>query len=171
MSDLDTIVKEFLVESHENLDQLDRDLVALEKDPGDRERLASVFRTIHTVKGTCGFFNFSRLGALTHAGESLLSQLRDGKLRLTPAITSSLLALVDAVRRTLGRIERTGQEGEEDHAELIALLTEMGQLQGQLQIADCRLQIEESPPGPSEQSAICNLQSAICNRRGGDPSR
>ncbi len=52
MSDSDDIVKEFLVESYENLDRLDRDLIALEKDPGNREMLASVFRTIHTIKGT-----------------------------------------------------------------------------------------------------------------------
>ena len=54
MGDSD-IVKDFLAESYENLDQLDRELVALEKDPGNRDSLASVFRTIHTIKGTCGF--------------------------------------------------------------------------------------------------------------------
>ena len=58
MDDQDDIVREFLVESYENLDQLDRDLVALEKEPHDRNRLASVFRTIHTIKGTCSFLSF-----------------------------------------------------------------------------------------------------------------
>src|SRR5215470_14743888 len=95
-ADLDPVVKEFLVESYENLDQLDRDLVALEKAPQDRERLASVFRTIHTIKGTCGFFGFAKLEAVTHAGENLLSRLRDGELLLDAEITSALLALVDA---------------------------------------------------------------------------
>ena len=56
MSDSDgDIVKDFLVESYENLDRLDRDLVGLEKNPHDRDALAGVFRTIHTIKGTCGF--------------------------------------------------------------------------------------------------------------------
>ena len=50
MSD-SSIVKDFLVESYENLDRLDRDLVGLEKNPQDREALAGVFRTIHTIKG------------------------------------------------------------------------------------------------------------------------
>ncbi|MGI4894225.1 MAG: Hpt domain-containing protein, partial [Janthinobacterium lividum] len=58
---MDEIVQEFLVESYENLDQLDSDLVALEQTPGSRELLASVFRTIHTIKGTSGFLAFSRL--------------------------------------------------------------------------------------------------------------
>lgn len=78
MSELDPIVREFLVESYENLDQLDRDLVTLEKDPGNHDRLASIFRTIHTIKGTCGFFGFSKLESVTHVGENLLSRLRDG---------------------------------------------------------------------------------------------
>ena len=68
MGDMDDIVKDFLVESNENLDQLDRDLVTLEKDPTAREVLASIFRTIHTIKGTSGFLGFSRLGSVTHVG-------------------------------------------------------------------------------------------------------
>lgn len=72
MSDLDDIVKEFLVESYENLDRLDRDLVALEKNPDDGEILKSIFRTIHTIKGTSGFLAFNQLGAVAHAGENLL---------------------------------------------------------------------------------------------------
>src|SRR5260221_73078 len=111
MNELDSIVKEFLVESYENLDQLDRDLVALEQDPRDPERLSSIFRTIHTIKGTCGFFGFSKLESVTHVGENLLSRLRDGLLLLGPESTSALLALVDAVRVMLGNIENTGSDG------------------------------------------------------------
>jgi two-component system, chemotaxis family, sensor kinase CheA len=59
VDDVDDLVQEFLVESHENLDQLDRDLVTLEKEPRNRDKLARVFRTIHTIKGTCGFFGFT----------------------------------------------------------------------------------------------------------------
>jgi HPt (histidine-containing phosphotransfer) domain-containing protein len=83
MSELDNnneIVGEFLVESHENLDRLDRELVVLEKEPGERSVLASIFRTIHTIKGTAGFLGFTKLESLTHAGENLLSRLRDGEL-------------------------------------------------------------------------------------------
>ena len=82
MSDNREFIEEFLVESSENLDQLDKDLLALEADPTDPQRLASVFRTVHTIKGNSGFFGFSKLGALAHSGEHLLGKLRDGKLRL-----------------------------------------------------------------------------------------
>ena len=89
------IVAEFLVESHENLDQLDRDLVELERTPDSRELLSSIFRTIHTIKGTSGFLAFNRLEALTHVGENLLSRLRDGKMVMTTHTAGALLTMVD----------------------------------------------------------------------------
>lgn len=122
MDDLDDIVREFLAESNENLDRLDNELVALETAPDDRDTLASIFRTIHTIKGTCGFLGFGRLEKVAHAGENLLSKLRDGEIRLTPERTTALLAMVDAVRAMLGAIEREGGDGSEDYAELIERL-------------------------------------------------
>jgi two-component system chemotaxis sensor kinase CheA len=119
------IVKDFLVESYENLDQLDRELVGLEKNPEDRDALASVFRTIHTIKGTCGFLGFNKLEAVTHVGENLLSRLRDRQLTLTPEITTALLSMVDAVRHMLSQIEASRQEGERDDSVLIATLTRL----------------------------------------------
>jgi two-component system chemotaxis sensor kinase CheA len=111
-------IDEFLVESTENLDQLDRDLLALEAAPGDPQRLASIFRTVHTIKGNSGFFGFSKLGALAHSGEHLLGRLRDGKLRLDDRVTGTLYSMVDAVRSILQSIEATGTEGEQDYREL-----------------------------------------------------
>ena len=117
MSDSD-IIQEFLVESAENLDRLDRDLVGLEKNPEDKDALAGVFRTIHTIKGTCGFLGFSKLEKVAHVGENLLTRLRDGQLKLTPEITTALLSMVDAVRQMLREIQSTGQDGEADYPEL-----------------------------------------------------
>jgi two-component system, chemotaxis family, sensor kinase CheA len=125
MSDLDDIVKEFLVESHEGLDRLDRDLVELEQRPRDQELLAGIFRCVHTVKGTCGFLGFTRLEAVSHVGENLLSLLRDGRLELSPEITSALLQLVDAIRQILGCIEAGQHEGEADYTPLVELLTRL----------------------------------------------
>ncbi|MEV5001572.1 chemotaxis protein CheW [Nocardioides sp. LML1-1-1.1] len=110
MDDDAEIIAEFLVESHENLDQLDRDLVELEQQPDSRERLSSIFRTIHTIKGTSGFLAFNRLEQLTHVGETLLSRLRDGEAVMTPAIAEALLSMVDTVRALLDVIERTSSD-------------------------------------------------------------
>jgi len=111
VEDMDDIVREFLVESHENLDQLDQDLVALESSPGSRELLGSVFRTVHTIKGTSGFLAFSQLERVTHAGENLLVELRDGRRAMDGPTTDLLLRLVDTVRAILAAIDATGGEG------------------------------------------------------------
>ncbi len=121
----DEAVKEFLIESAENLDRLDVDLVELEKDPANVERLASIFRTIHTIKGTCGFLAFSRLEAVSHVGESLLAKMRDGSLVLNSEIATALLAMVDAIRRILSHIEATGTEPAGDDSEVIAELSRL----------------------------------------------
>jgi len=123
----DEIVREFLVEGNENLDTLDRELIQLEKDPHNSATLASVFRTIHTIKGTCGFLGFTKLEAVAHAGENLLSKLRDGALLLNPGITTALLRMVDAVRQMLQSIEAIGNEGERDDDALIQMLARVTQ--------------------------------------------
>jgi two-component system, chemotaxis family, sensor kinase CheA len=122
---MDDIVKEFIVESTENLDQLDRDLISLEKSPTSKDLLGSIFRAVHTVKGTTGFLGFSKLEQVAHAGESLLSRLREGTLLLSPSITSGLLAMVDAVRTMLAAIEATGSDGDQEYAALIERLTQL----------------------------------------------
>jgi two-component system chemotaxis sensor kinase CheA len=139
MSDNEEFIQEFLEESDESLDQLDRDFVALESNPRDRDRLASVFRAIHTIKGTSGFFGFSKLGALAHASENLLGRLRDGDLLLDEEITSALLESIDAIREILANIQRTGQEGDRDNRALGDKLT--------------RLMQKEQPAAAAEQVA------------------
>jgi two-component system chemotaxis sensor kinase CheA len=119
---MDDLIRDFLQESTENLDHLDQDFVKLEHDPGNRELLKSIFRTIHTIKGTCGFLGFAKLESLTHAGESLLSLLRDGELDLTSECADALLEMVDAVRSYLREIEATKNEGNADTGELIVRL-------------------------------------------------
>ncbi|MEU4559911.1 chemotaxis protein CheW [Actinoplanes sp. NPDC023936] len=110
MEDLGEIVGEFLMESHENLDQIDRDLVSLEQEPDSRDLISRIFRAIHTIKGTSGFLAFSRLEKLAHAGESLLSRLRDGVQPVTPETITVLLATIDGVRNLLSSIEENNTE-------------------------------------------------------------
>jgi two-component system chemotaxis sensor kinase CheA len=122
---MDDLIKDFLVESNENLDRLDNELVKLESNPTSQDLLSSIFRTIHTIKGSCGFLGFSKLEKVAHVGESLLSKLRDGKLTLNQEITSGLLAMVDAIRTMLGAIQATEQDGNETYPELVENLTRL----------------------------------------------
>lgn len=123
MDDMSSIISEFLTESYENLDQLDQDLVGLEANPEEKDLLSSIFRTIHTIKGTCGFLGFTKLESIAHVGESLLSKLRDGELEMTQDIANSLLTMVDAVREILSNIETERSEGNINYSDLVELMT------------------------------------------------
>src|SRR5215813_6159101 len=125
MSELQEATKEFLIESHENLDQLDTDLVGLEKSTTPAEALGRIFRTLHTIKGSCSFLGFTHLEAVAHAGETLLGKLRDNKLSLTPPITEALLRMVDAIRTLLTHVENTGSDGDAHPKDLIDLLNRL----------------------------------------------
>jgi two-component system chemotaxis sensor kinase CheA len=119
----DEILREFVVEATEALDMLDVELIELEGDPESTATLSSIFRRVHTIKGTCGFLGFARLEAVTHTGENLLAKLRDGEILATPAIVSVLLELVDVVRETMSVIVMTGRDGDGDDTVLLDKLT------------------------------------------------
>ncbi|MFP5236747.1 MAG: chemotaxis protein CheW [Acidobacteriota bacterium] len=167
MQDDQDVVREFLVESHENLSRLDQDLIELELRPKDTALLASVFRTIHTIKGTCGFFAFSTLEKISHQAETLLSQLRDGKRELNPSLVSLILETVDATRKVLASIEATGEEG----PDLYEDLTERLRLEAQrLDGKESRGGSQESPEsatglrtsgGASDHPAVARVEEEI----------
>lgn len=148
---MDEIVAEFLVESIESLDRLDRDLLALEREPGSREVLASIFRTVHTIKGTCGFLGFGRLERVAHAAESLLAGLRDGSRSMTPEIAEVLLRTGDALRAMLDRIGASGAESEDAHDDLVRDLSRL------------RAASAEQPAAPAVPAAAAATRS---ERRG-----
>ena len=141
-------IREFLVESDENLSQLDQDLVELEKRPKDAALLGSIFRTIHTIKGTCGFLAFTTLESITHKAESVLSQLRDGKRELTPELVSMILETVDATRKVLASIEATGKEGDLHFEDLTKRLREAAEACGAAENKPASIQPSPIPPAP-----------------------
>jgi len=77
---MDDLKREFLTESHEGLDRMERCLTEFEQRPQDVELLGEIFSSVHTIRGTAGCLCFKRLEKLAHAGEKLLGQLRDGKV-------------------------------------------------------------------------------------------
>ena len=143
---MDDVVKEFLVESYENLDEMDRDLVELEQNPKP-EDIARIFRTLHTIKGTCGFLGFSRLESVAHASENLLSKLRDGELQVNADIASALLATVDAIRNMMAVIEEEGSD--ENTGDFSDLVKELERLQK----GDAAPAADEAPEEEVEEPA------------------
>lgn len=119
---MDDLLKGFLAESAENLAQLDQDLVELERDPSNAPLLNSIFRAVHTIKGTCGFLCLPRLENVSHTAESVLDHLRGGTLAVDAAVISDILRAVDVIKVILAGLEATGAEPAGDDSLLIALL-------------------------------------------------
>ena len=122
---MNVIVSEFVEEGTENVHQLERHLLALEKNPDSRDVIVELFRTLHTIKGATSFLGFTKLCGLAHDGEKLLVQLRDGTLKCSPEIINALLSLVDAIREILSEISATGKEGGKDFATIAGTLVKL----------------------------------------------
>ena len=119
---MDELTREFLIESQEGLDRMERCLTELETRPDDAALVGDIFRSVHTIKGTTGFLGFKRLEKLAHSGENLLGLLRDGKLAADRRLITGLLHLLDGLRSILKLIETEAGEGSGEDTELIAQL-------------------------------------------------
>jgi two-component system chemotaxis sensor kinase CheA len=122
---MDELTREFLIESQEGLDRMERCLTDLEERPRDAGLIGEIFRSVHTIKGTTGFLGFKRLEKLAHAGENLLGLLREGKLTADRPLITGLLELLDGLRSILKTIEAEDAEGAGDDAALIVRLEEL----------------------------------------------
>jgi two-component system chemotaxis sensor kinase CheA len=102
---MDDLIADFVAECREMLEALGGEIVAWEAQPDDRARLDSIFRFVHTVKGNCGFFEFPRLEALSHAAEDALADVRAGRRIADPALVSAVLAIIDRIGEMIACIE------------------------------------------------------------------
>lgn len=120
---MDDLITEFIAESREMLQALERGLVAWERDPGDREQLSEIFRFVHTVKGNCGFFDLPRLEALAHAAEDALGDVRAGKRAIDSGLVNAVLAVLDRIGEMVEAIAAGEDISGGDDSDLIARLS------------------------------------------------
>ncbi|GFO81050.1 MAG: ATPase [Methyloceanibacter sp.] len=115
---MDDLLSEFLIETGEQLDELDASLVRFEREPNDAGMLNTIFRVAHTIKGTCGFFDLPRLAKLAHAAEALMGRYRDGAAVSTEGVTA-ILASLDRFKEILGDLARDGIEPQGSDDDLV----------------------------------------------------
>lgn len=125
LTEINDDIEAFLIESYENLNQIEQDIISIEKVSEQREAVVRIYRSLHTIKGNCGFLPFPKLESLAHAGENLLSSLRNRQLAITPTIINTLLQILDSIRQILSQIEATRHEGDCDYSSLITSLTQL----------------------------------------------
>ena len=119
---MDDLIADFVAECREMLEALGGEIVAWEAQPDDRARLDSIFRFVHTVKGNCGFFEFPRLEALSHAAEDALADVRAGRRHADGPLVSAVLAIIDRIGEMISAIEAGEDMPAGDDSALIAAL-------------------------------------------------
>jgi len=107
------ILGDFVVESLENLETIEINLIELEQRPDDKEIINTIFRPFHTVKGVSGFLNLKEINSLSHATENLLDSARQGEIRITDEIIDVILEAVDLLKQLICQVEKRISEGSE----------------------------------------------------------
>lgn len=151
--EIDEDVKAFLIEGYEYLSQIEGDLVALEQSESDPEVMNRIYRNLHTIKGNSGFLGVEKLEAVAHAGENLLSRLRDRAIAMNAQIASALLETIDAVREHMEALETTGEESPIDPTELLSKLTRLQESGGG--------ELEVQPRAIEPEFASKNLRETV----------
>lgn len=113
------LIKEFLLESFENLSSISDELTTYEKNPSDKELLNSIFRKVHTLKGSAGFLGYQKLQELTHASESLLDLIREGEIKINSEYIDLFLQSFDQCIEILKSIETSGKEPSKDYSKIV----------------------------------------------------
>ncbi len=105
------LVRDFLAEGSEYLEQAEDALLSLEADPRDKEAVNVVFRAFHTIKGVSGFLDLRRISDLAHHAETLLSKVRDDELRYSGTVADLSLRGIDVLKALLRSVQDAMEDG------------------------------------------------------------
>lgn len=100
----------FLEESIDNLQTLNESLLQLEQEPDDIDKLNEIFRVAHTIKGMAATMGFNDMAELTHKMEDVLSQFREGNLRVTQEVVTVLFKCLDTLEQMVNNISEGTDE-------------------------------------------------------------
>lgn len=151
---MDELLGEFLTETTESIAALDNDLVSLEQQPDNPELLSRIFRTMHTIKGTCGFIGLPRLEKVAHAGENVLGKIRDKELEVTPSIITIILECLDRIKEIIEHLEKESAEPEGDDSALIDELNAVAMSKSQHEAQEAKtLEKTENEAKPTKKTS------------------
>ncbi|KOF55898.1 chemotaxis protein CheA [Clostridium sp. DMHC 10] len=116
----------FLEESKDNLQTLNEALLQLEQEPDNVDKLNEIFRVAHTIKGMAATMGYNTMAALTHKMEDVLSEFRDGELKVTKQVVTVLFKCLDTLEQMVDNIEN-GEEQEVPVDDIITKLESISQ--------------------------------------------
>ncbi|MBQ9983207.1 MAG: chemotaxis protein CheA [Lachnospiraceae bacterium] len=120
--DLSQYLEIFIDETKEHLQTLNDQVLILEAEPDNIDTVNEIFRAAHSLKGMAGTMGFKRMQRLTHDMENVFSEVRNGKMSVTPDLVDVVFKCLDAVEEYLDCIMNSSDEGENDNEDVIAAL-------------------------------------------------
>ncbi|MGL6183772.1 MAG: chemotaxis protein CheW [Clostridium chrysemydis] len=122
----------FLEESMDNLQTLNESLLDLEKDPDDVDKLNQIFRVAHTIKGMAATMGFNDIAELTHKMEDVLSEFREGKVKVTQKVVTILFDCLDTLERMVNSIE----EGTDEQIDVKPIIDALHSINGSEEVVE-----------------------------------
>ncbi len=119
------MLAQFIPEARDLLAAANEALLSLERTPGDPDLVNTVFRSLHTLKGSSGIFDVAPLTQTVHACEDLLGQVRAGETGFESAMADGVFACLDAASRWLDHLEAEEALPPEAAAEAAALVEDL----------------------------------------------
>lgn len=116
------ILQDFLVEAGELYENLNEQLVELERDPHNADLLNAIFRGFHTIKGGAGFIGVTPLVELCHRAENLFDKIRNGEREYAGGNVDVVLQAYDVIGRMIQALQAGERELEAADASLLAEL-------------------------------------------------
>ena len=120
--DVSQYLEIFIEESKEHLESLSQHLLIIEKEPDNEGTINEIFRAAHSLKGMAGTMGYKRMQRLTHEMESVFSEVRNGKMKVSSALVDVLFKGLDALEFYLGNIQENADEGTEDYEDILSAL-------------------------------------------------
>ena len=117
--DVSQYLEIFIDETKEHLQNLNEQLLVLEKEPENSDTINEIFRAAHSLKGMAGTMGYKRMQRLTHDMENVFSEIRNGKMKAGAALVDVLFRGLDALENYLDNIINTQDEGTEDNQDII----------------------------------------------------
>jgi len=102
----------FRQEARELLEQLEQGLLDLEQNPADGDLVNSVFRALHTIKGSGAMFGFTDVAAFVHEFETAFDRVRKGLSPITPALVAVALDAKDHVHHLIETPDAATEAGD-----------------------------------------------------------
>ncbi len=123
--DVSQYLEIFIDETKEHLQNLNENLLVIEKEPENKDTINEIFRAAHSLKGMAGTMGFKRMQRLTHDMENIFSEIRNDKMTVTAGLIDVLFQCLDALEEYLDIIQSTANEGENDNEAIINRLNEI----------------------------------------------